>query len=60
MAAYAWARSRSLFSRLWPVIINSSSKEELEPLNSTEFGEKIIDSNKRFMTALRDGGIFLS
>ena len=60
MAAYAWARSRSLFSRLWTETTVSSSDETVEQKTAKAASRKIAHTNKRFLIALKDGGIFLS
>ena len=60
MAVYAWARSRSLFSKLWPVNGQGTMIEKGQLDTAKDFKEQRMDSRKRFLNALRDGGIFLS
>ena len=60
MAAYAWAKSRSLIARLWP----PSQKPILEnksPIDGSLDGlANRSSSNERYFSAIKDGGIWLS
>ena len=60
MAAYAWARSRSLLSRLSHLSEETPIDEKVQherPKGGFE-GETL--SNERYFAALRNGGIWLS
>tara|TARA_B100000029_G_scaffold490077_1_gene548617 strand:+ start:600 stop:782 length:183 start_codon:yes stop_codon:yes gene_type:complete len=60
MAAYAWAKSRSLIARLWPPLQkpNLDHKSPINgPLDSLPSRSR---SNERYFSAIKDGGIWLS
>ena len=60
MAVYAWTKSRSLFSKLWPANNQVTLKEKIQLDQRQDLNEDRTNSSKRFLDALRDGGIFLS
>ena len=60
MAVYAWARSKSLFSKLWFANDHVPLKGKAQLDKEKDFYQKRTDSSQRFLNALRDGGIFLS
>ena len=60
MGVYAWTRSRSLFSKLWSANDSVTLKGNVPLDEVTDLKEKRTNSSKRFLNALKDGGIFLS
>ncbi len=60
MAVYAWARSRSLVARLWSLNDQATIKDKLQVDQDNDLEERTTVSSKRFLNAVRDGGIFLS
>ncbi len=60
MAVYAWTRSKSLFSKLWPANDHVTLKGKAQLDEKEDFYQKRTSSSQRFLNALRDGGIFLS
>ncbi len=60
MAVYAWTRSRSLLSKLWNVNDQVTVADKVLLQNQKDLHEQRNDSSKRFLNALRDGGVFLS
>ena len=60
MATYAWAKSRALFSKLRSEK-NQPVANKTDGLNKhKDRSEMSADSNQRFLSAIREGGIFLS
>ena len=60
MASYAWAKSRSILSRLWPLFGQSFLYKKVDHQISNETAELKVMSNERYLSALKDGGIWLS
>ena len=60
MAVYAWARSRSLLAKLWSINDRATIKDKVELDQCNDLDERTTVSSKRFLNAVRDGGIFLS
>jgi len=60
MDSYAWARSRSLLSKLLPLPDQTSIDYKIVSERPKEdFGGK-MRSNSRYLSALKDGGVWLS
>ena len=49
MNAYAWARSKSLFSRLWPEKVQTNSDKVPELATSKKTLQKTNSTNQRFL-----------
>ncbi len=60
MATYAWARTKSLFSNLWPYFGENPEKGEGMLAKSKKTVHEKNDAKERFLSAVKDGGIFLS
>jgi len=60
MASFAWAKSRSLLSRIWPLFGQSFLVNKVDHQISNEASEIKDISNERYLSALKDGGIWLS
>ncbi len=60
MAIYAWTKSRSLLSKFWSANNQVTLKGKIQLDQRQDLNEDRTNSSKRFLEALRDGGIFLS
>jgi len=60
MAVYAWTRSRSLLTKLWAFNDQATLEDKVQLDKAKGCNERKTASSKRFLNALRDGGIFLS
>ena len=60
MAVYAWARSRSLLTKLCSFNDQVTLEDKVQLAKAKGCNVRKTASSKRFLNALRDGGIFLS
>ncbi|KGG16173.1 MULTISPECIES: hypothetical protein [unclassified Prochlorococcus] len=60
MVAFARARTRSLLSKLWPMIVPERIPDKLNQPDSEQFNESRIDQKESFFNAIKDGGIWFS
>ena len=59
MVSFARARTRSLLSRLWPMTAKPVNNKTVE-LKSKELIDDIAETNKCFLEASKNGGIWFS
>ena len=60
MVAFARARTKSWFSRLWPLTVQSINNEIVELEKSKELIEKQQEQNRSFLEASKNGGMWFS
>ena len=60
MAAYAWAKSRSILLRLWSGRVRRIDLETVGLDRPDECTENQSKANERYFMALKNGGIWLS
>ena len=60
MVSFARARTRSWFSRLWPVTVQPNKNETVAMDLSNEVIENHQEQNKCFLEASKNGGMWFS
>ena len=60
MVSFARVRTRSLLSKLWPAITKSISTQKAELAGANERSENILEQNKSFFAATKNGGMWFS
>ena len=60
MVSFARARTRSLLSRVWPVMVKPIKNETVELDKTKDLVEKQQEQNKCFLQASKNGGIWFS
>ena len=60
MVSFARARTRSLLSRVWPVMAKPIKNETVELDKTKDLVEKQQEQNKCFLQASKNGGIWFS
>ena len=60
MVAFARARTRTLFSRLWPSIIKSEKTDRVVSEKAQTQAHTNDKQNKRFLEITKNGGIWFS
>ena len=60
MVSFARARTRSLLSKLWPVIEKNLNNQTIESHKSKKLIEDIAEQNKCFLEASKNGGMWFS
>tara|TARA_B100001113_G_scaffold346296_1_gene337020 strand:- start:307 stop:489 length:183 start_codon:yes stop_codon:yes gene_type:complete len=60
MVSFARARTKSLLSRLWPLAEKSLKNQKVELPKSIKLQEDIVEQNKCFLEASKNGGLWFS
>tara|TARA_Y100001968_G_C18835586_1_gene471147 strand:- start:66 stop:248 length:183 start_codon:yes stop_codon:yes gene_type:complete len=60
MVSFARAKTRSLLSRLWPVEEKNLNNHQTESQKSKKVLEDVVQQNKRFFEASKNGGMWFS
>jgi hypothetical protein len=60
MVSFARARTRSLLSRLWPLIEKPINNKAIESNKSKKVIKDIAEQNKCFLEASKNGGMWFS
>ena len=60
MVSFARARTRSLLSKLWPVTGKARNNQAAEMNKSKKLIEHIVEQNKCFLEASKNGGMWFS
>ena len=60
MVSFARARTKSLLSRLWPAGEKGPKTQTVESHKSKKLSEDIMEQNKCFIEASKNGGMWFS
>ena len=60
MVSFARAKTRSLLSRLWPMAEKPLNNQTAELSKTKKLAEDIVEQNKSFFEASKNGGMWFS